>query len=69
MEAGEGGGFVWSGAEGWGENADNCNNNKIKKILNKQTNKVPASPVSCVCLGKLGKHFHYPFPKCTYKFF
>ena len=21
---GEGGGFVWGGVEGWGENADNC---------------------------------------------
>ena len=21
----EGGGFGWSGVEGWGENADNCN--------------------------------------------
>ena len=21
----EGGGFVWDGVEGWGENADNCN--------------------------------------------
>ena len=25
VEAGEGGGFGWSGVEGWGENADNCN--------------------------------------------
>ena len=25
LEAGEGGGFGWSGVEGWGENADNCN--------------------------------------------
>ena len=25
MEVGEGGGFGWSGVEGWGENIDNCN--------------------------------------------
>ena len=25
VEAGEGGGFGWSGVEGWGENADNSN--------------------------------------------
>ena len=25
VEVGEGGGFGWGGAEGWGENADNCN--------------------------------------------
>ena len=25
VEAGEGGVFGWSGVEGWGENADNCN--------------------------------------------
>ena len=25
VETGEGGGFVWGGVEGWGENADNCN--------------------------------------------
>ena len=25
VEVGEGGGFGWSGVEGWGENADNCN--------------------------------------------
>ena len=30
VEAGEGGGFGWSGVEGWGENADNCNWIKIK---------------------------------------
>ena len=34
MEAGEGGGFGWGGAEGWGENADNCNRVTIK-IKNK----------------------------------
>ena len=25
VEAGEEGGFVWGGVEGWGEKADNCN--------------------------------------------
>ena len=25
VEVGEGGGIGWSGVEGWGENADNCN--------------------------------------------
>ena len=25
VEAGEGGGFGWGGAEGWGENSDNYN--------------------------------------------
>ena len=25
MEVEKGGGFTWSGVEGWGENADNCN--------------------------------------------
>ena len=25
VEAGEGGGIGWGGVEGWGENADNCN--------------------------------------------
>ena len=31
MEAGEGGGFGWGGVEGWGENADNCND-QLKKM-------------------------------------
>ena len=30
VEAGEGGGFSWSGVEGWGENADNCDQITIK---------------------------------------
>ena len=33
VEVGEGGGTGWDRVEGWGENADNCNN-KNKQINN-----------------------------------
>ena len=29
---GEGGGIGWGGVEGWGENADNCNNSNTNLI-------------------------------------
>ena len=39
---GKGGGTGWGGVEGWGENADNCNN-KNKKIKSNNLKKVKGS--------------------------